>query len=364
MNTPNPPHFNEERRMPPPDAPYRAYPAGAAYAVVRPQVRRISWSAVLAGVLVAIIVQIALSLLGIGIGMSTIDPLEDKNPAAGLGTGAAIWYAISTLIALFAGGWVAGRLAGARRTFDNTLHGILTWSLTTLLTFYLLTSAVGRLIGGATRFVGSTLQTVGSAVGSGASAVAPKVGDAIKQEAAERGINLNSLRGEFTTLLRQTGKAELQPGALKNRADNAASAAKSAAATAGTNPQLADESADALFDRFFQQGEDVASAVDRDALANVVMARTGKSREESYQIVDNWIASYQKAKVEFQQAKAKAEQKAREVADKAAAATSRAAIFTFFGLILGMVASGFAARKGGNSREHSSEFDRPVHEVA
>ena len=53
-------------------------------------IKRVSWSAVFAGVLVAIVTQMLLSLLGFGIGLGTIDAVEEKNPAAGLGIGSAI----------------------------------------------------------------------------------------------------------------------------------------------------------------------------------------------------------------------------------------------------------------------------------
>lgn len=88
--------------------------------------KRISWSAVFAGVLVAIVVQMLLTLLGLGIGLGTIDPLEERSPMAGLGTGSAIWYIISSLLSLFVGGWIAGRLASAPRLFDGVIHGVLT----------------------------------------------------------------------------------------------------------------------------------------------------------------------------------------------------------------------------------------------
>lgn len=110
--------------------------------------RHVSWAAIFAGAVVALVVQLMLSVLGIGIGASTVNPMTEQNPAAGLGTGAAIWFVLTSLIALFAGGWVAGRLAGVPRDADRALHGILTWGLTTLLTFYLLTTAIGGLIGG------------------------------------------------------------------------------------------------------------------------------------------------------------------------------------------------------------------------
>ncbi len=324
--------------------------------------RRISWSAVFAGVLVAIITQLLLSLLGLGIGLSTIDPLEERNPAAGLGIGAAIWYGISSLISLFLGGWVAGRLAAAPRTFDNTLHGVLTWSLTTLLTFYLLTTTVGRIIGGVSRFVGNAVGTVGNVVGNAASSAAPEIADAVKDNAREEGIDLSNLKAEFNQVLRQTGKPGLQPEALERQADQATSEAQSAANRAAQNPQRADENLEALFDRVFNRGQNAAAQVDREALVNVITARTGQSREEAGQTVDNWISSYNQARQQWEQTKDQVAQKTREAADQAASATSRAAIFTFFGLLIGLAAAGYGGKKGGDSRDDNSALDHPTRE--
>src|SRR5436190_2177305 len=91
--------------------------------------RRISWGAVFAGLILAIMVSLVLSLLGIGIGAATIDPMSERNPMRGLGIGALIWFAITSLAAYFVGGWVAGRLAGVGRRADATLHGLVTWGL-------------------------------------------------------------------------------------------------------------------------------------------------------------------------------------------------------------------------------------------
>lgn len=321
--------------------------------------KHISWGAVFAGVLVAIVTQMLLTLLGLGIGLATIDPLEEANPASGLGTGAAIWYGVSTLLSLFMGGWVAGRLAAAPRTFDNTLHGVLTWCLTTLLTFYLLTSAIGRIVGGVGSLVGSTVR----AVGTGAAAVAPGLADAVQDKAQEQGINLDNLQGEMQEILRQTGKPGLQPEALERQANQAATSAQNTASRAAQNPQAAEQSVQGLINQFFKRGENVAEQVDKEALVNVISARTGKSRQESEQIADNWIRTYNQAQQQWQQTKQQAEQQAREAADKAAAATSRGALFGFLGLTLGLVAAGFGARKGGDSRDDDSALDHPTRET-
>jgi hypothetical protein len=116
--------------------------------------KRISWGAILAGAVLALVIQLALSLLGLGIGLGTIDPLTEQNPMSGIGIGAGIWWVISMLVSLYLGASVASRLAGMPRPTDGMLHGLLTWSVVTLLTFYLLTTAVGRIIGGVTGVAG------------------------------------------------------------------------------------------------------------------------------------------------------------------------------------------------------------------
>jgi hypothetical protein len=168
--------------------------------------RRISWAAVFAGALIALAVQLLLSLLGLGIGFSTINPESEAGHAAeGLGVGAAIWWFLSSLLALFAGGMVAGRLSGIPRQTDTMLHGVLAWSLTTMVTFYLITTSLGALISGAAGMVGKGL----TLAGKGVAAVAPGATEAVQGKFSEHGIDLTSIRGEAETILRQTGKPEL-----------------------------------------------------------------------------------------------------------------------------------------------------------
>jgi hypothetical protein len=146
---------------------------------------RISWSAVVAGVLIAAVTLLMLTLLGIGIGLGTIDPLEETDPTAGLGIGTAIWFIAINLICLFVGSWVAGRLASARRLFDGIIHGVLTWAVSTLLTIYLLTTSIGNLIGGAGHLLGGVMRTAGSFV----SAAAPDIGKAVQDQLQEHGVS-------------------------------------------------------------------------------------------------------------------------------------------------------------------------------
>ena len=88
-------------------------------------VRRISWGAVLAGVVIVLVTQLFFAVLGISIGAGVMDPLNDKNPVVDIGVGTGVWFGVSTLVALFVGGWVSGRMANLGRKMDSTLHGIL-----------------------------------------------------------------------------------------------------------------------------------------------------------------------------------------------------------------------------------------------
>ncbi|RZK34050.1 MAG: hypothetical protein EOO57_11945, partial [Hymenobacter sp.] len=224
---------------PHPDSHLHAAPAPAV------ATKRISWGAILAGAVLALVIQLALSLLGLGIGLGTIDPLTEQNPMAGIGIGAGIWWVVSMLVSLYLGATVASRLAGMPRPTDGMLHGLLTWSVVTLLTFYLLTTAVGRIIGGVTGVAGRALSGMGSAV----AAVAPEAGDAIKGELKEQGIDLNDVKHQARLLLRQTGKAELSPENLERTAKNAGRDAKNEAGQSAANPQAADDNFDELIDR-------------------------------------------------------------------------------------------------------------------
>lgn len=209
--------------------------------------------------------------------------------------------------------------------------------------------------------MGGLVRTAGSAV----AAAAPGIGNAVQDQLKEQGIDLKnldlgSLKDEVNKILRQTGDANLNPNELERKADQAGQQAKTAADRAATNPQASDNIADGLFERLFKQGQATVSSVDRTDAVNVVMKRTGKSRAESEQIVDNWINTYKQAAAKFEQTKKEAEVKARQAADDAASAASKAAIFGFFGLLIGVVAAGYGAKMGTDSQDDINSLDRPI----
>ena len=90
------------------------------------------WSAVFSGTLVALSLWGVLQLIGIGAGLAALD-LDNVRSARGAAIGAGAWSVIAPLIALFVGGWVAGKLAS---TYDRKVaggHGLVVWGLTVAL---------------------------------------------------------------------------------------------------------------------------------------------------------------------------------------------------------------------------------------
>ncbi len=295
-----------------PNVPVRDLPPGTVATVGSLEylapIKRIAWGAVFAGVILAIGIQVLLNMLGTGIGASTIDPLRGNTPDADvLGMSAAVWWILSSLIALFVGGWTAARLAGIPRQVDGMLHGLLAWGLSTLVVFYFLGTVVGGLIGGTFNMISG-----------GVAAVAPQVAEAV---ASEADLSWENIRQEARQLLRQTGNPDLQPEALEQRAEQVSGGA------------MSDQEIDSLLGRLIRQGEAVASEVDREEVVNVLMARTDMSREEATRTVDNWIRTYERATVE-------ANQQARQMADTTADAVAKASIWGFLALLIGAAAAG------------------------
>jgi hypothetical protein len=151
----------------------------------------ISWSAIFAGVVMALVIQLVLSILGVGIGAASVSPQTEQSPFAGLGIGSAIWLFISSIIAMYVGGWVAGRASGVYRRSSGALHGAVVWGLSVLVTTFFLTSAAGALVSGTSSLLGGVMSTTTQAAAS-----SPELSQEIKEALRQRGIDLNSIQQE------------------------------------------------------------------------------------------------------------------------------------------------------------------------
>ena len=258
-------------------------------------INKVSWGAIFAGVVVALFVQVLLTMLGAGIGIATLDPATGDNPdATTFSIVAAIWWVVSGIIASFAGGYVAARMSGRTLPTTGALHGLTTWAFTTLLVLYLLTTTVGGIIGGAVSGVASMVGGLGQAA---AEVAGPALAEANPLDAIDDQI-------------RATGN---DPEAQTLAAINAMRAV--VMADAATADQARQEAAQALA---------TARGIPIDQAAQQVAAM----------------------ETQFRESVAEAQQTAAEVADTAASVAATGAIMAFVALVLGAIAGWLGGRSG------------------
>ncbi len=183
------------------------------------------------------------------------------------------------------------------------------------------------------------VSSVVSAAGQGAAHAEPGLVDAAKQKLQEGGVDLSNIQGQVDQLLRQTGTPQLQPENLQNRSAGAVTQAENAA-------QDPNQDVKGIVNRAFAQNGDVANAVDRDALVNVIMNRTGKSRPEAEQIVAGYQRTFQQAQAKAQQLGEQAKAQAQKVADATRKSAAKVALAATLALILGALAAALGGRAG------------------
>ena len=171
----------------------------------------VSWPAIFASLAVGISVMLLLTLAGVAVGVSAVDPAD----AGAITMGAATWQTISMLIAAVVGGYVAARLSGLRRTADGVLHGAVSWGATTLLYAALATTALGTLTAGMFGLLAPEASERASA------AAAPATGD---REQAQRALESIGVTAEQARVVldQLAGSTPAQPAAPRHQAEEAA----------------------------------------------------------------------------------------------------------------------------------------------
>ena len=259
--------------------------------------RRISWAAIFGGVILVVAVQLLLGLLGAGIGLGTVNTNGGTTPdASSFGMGAGIWWVISSILALGFGGYAAAWLAGIEIKWDGVLHGLITWGIATLLTIYLLSSAVGSVIGGGF-----------SAVGSAASAAGSGVKDAAQPLAQAAGVSPD--------MLQQQAQAYLQPANPD---------------PATLSPQDAQKQVVTNLATYAKGGPDAPAAKER------VIAIMAAQQHINH---DDAAKQFNDAQAKLQQTRDQAVQTAKNAADASAAAASKTSFAAFGDLLLGAIAA-------------------------
>ena len=262
--------------------------------------RRISWGAIFGGVILVIAVQLLLSLLGAGIGLGTVNTNAGTTPdASSLGIGAGVWWIVSSVIALAFGGYASAWLAGIELRWDGILHGLITWGIASILTVYLLSSAVGGIIGGSASALGS----VASAAGSGVKEAAQPMAQAA---------------GVTPAMLQDQAQAYLKPANPD---------------PAGMSPQDAQKEVVSNLATYAKGGPDAGAA--RTRVIAIMAAQQKISTDQATQQFDA-------AQAKLQQTKAQAVQTAKNAADATASGAAKTSFAAFADLLIGAVAAAIA----------------------
>ena len=261
--------------------------AGAAQADTRAVLlNEVSWGAIFAGAVTALVTQVIVNLVGVGVGLASVGPTAADNPSAStVSMGAGLWFVASGLVASLAGGVIAGRLSGKPLPGAAALHGLVSWAVTTLVVLYLLTSAASGLVGG-------TLSTVSGALGGAGNLVGGTIQTAAQAAAPSLSKISNPLDGIEQKVRQQS--AGQDPQAAKDAAVAAVRAvltgdpaqkeqAKSRAADALAKAQgIAPDQAKAQIDEYQQQYEQAVTTARQKAEAAAVAAKSAATQGAFY----------------------------------------------------------------------------------
>ena len=257
---------------------------------------RFSWGAVLAGATISLGMWMLLHVLGLGTGLTAIDP-DDPNSLEAIGMGTGIWSLIVPLVALFLGGLATAKVAGPITRLGGAIHGAVLWALATLAATVAVVGLLSSVLGGTARLASGAVSSAGQVMG-GVSAQAA-------QALSGSGIGTDDLLGPINERLQREGRLPISGGQLSQ-------AALDALRTSMREGQL-----------------------DRQAIASSLASNTGLSERDSQELATTLEQRFNQGisaiGQQFQQAGATALQ--------AAETTGKGLLGLFFAMLLGLVAA-------------------------
>ena len=257
-----------------------------------------SWAAIIGGAVVAAAVSLLLVALGAGLNLASISPWAGHGVSATTFTAmTAIWFIVIQWLASAAGGYLTGRMRTKWvRThthevfFRDTAHGFMTWALASVVTAGVLSSAAASVVAGGVHAATNAASTAASADARGGG--------------SEGGYELDMLfRGSRSGAGAASSASEAHAEAMRIMANGLAS---------GGVP-----------------------AADRAYLAGLVAERTGISRADAEQRVDDFIT------------------RSKAAADRARKAASAFSLFTAISMLIGAFIACVAAAVGGRRRDEA-----------
>lgn len=268
-----------------------------------------SWGAIFAGAAFALAISIVFVGFGSTLGLGLITPWDPEGPGVTtVSILAAIWFLVSTAVAYYAGGYVAGRMrpsagdaTGSEVEMRDALHGAVIWALGVFVFAWIGISTVTSVATGAAQVGSTAVEAAGSVASSDAA---------------------GSVAGYTVDKLVRTS-----PPLSSSRANEVR------------------EQGGEIIARAVADGE--LNADDKTYLAELVASRTALTQEEAETRVDEVYA-------EAQAAADSAAEAAEEATDAAQNATLVVGFLTATGFLIALVAAWFGAVAGGSHRDSNT----------
>lgn len=274
----------------------------------------ISWPAIFSGVAISLVITALFNLLGLGLGFISFQ--TDAEAAKALGIMAIIWLTLSGIISMFIGGWFTGMFCKNK----PGLHGLVSWSVATLLILFLAFSMAGTVIGG----VGNILKVAISSTTSIVSSAGKGLLQAVPQA------NLDKIVTQAQRLL-------LNPTAKNNDANGRSKPAMSADEVKN---QLGEIITTTL------ESDENGHQTAYDQAVNFLRKNTDMNQEKAEQTVNEWQEKYIKLKKEGAQKAEEMRVKSQEAAEKASDILGSIALVIALEFLLGAIAGCIGAIVG------------------
>lgn len=314
-------------------------------------VSRVSWGSVLLGVVITFGIMLLLTLLGVALGASVVDPQQETDPLSGIPTGTAIYFTVSHTIALAIGGYAAARLASSAWSSAAVLHGVAVWASAALLSVAVATTAVGSLLSGSASMIGAISGGAAQAI----QAIVPEDIDLPDIDALIPKNFVSTLPPEVQQTLegqdlnvedvRQEARAILQEVITEEERRRARQAIMSTAAMIARDPAEASQEIQELTQRF--TGEDgLISEQDGQRALAALEQRLGMSPKEAEAVLAQWQQTLEDAAEGVTETLDNLQQQAVKIAQQVTDNIAAAAWWAFTLSVLGLIAAIVGAMVG------------------
>jgi len=165
---------------------------------------RVYWGPIIAGFLTALTTMALLSLLGLAIGITSLNAGQAATqgvPVNEAGMNSVFWAAFSGIVAFLLGGLIAARTAATYDRGWGMLNGTMVFMLTLPFTFWLATVGMGAIVGGLGGFAGGLAAGYGPQAADAARQVAPNVPSSVDVTGAATRVAEGLRNGAWGALL-------------------------------------------------------------------------------------------------------------------------------------------------------------------